>query len=48
MGAEDKSEKAYDKKADNYNNTFDGSFITHKSNLLPLKLFNIIGRQKPI
>ena len=26
MGAEDKSEKAYDKKADNYNNTFDGRF----------------------
>ena len=26
MGAEDKSEKAYDKKADNYYNTFDGRF----------------------
>ena len=34
MGAEDKSEKAYDKKADNYNNTFDGRFTEKFKHIL--------------
>ena len=39
MGAEDKSEKAYDKKADNYNNTLMEDLQKNSNRFYKMKLF---------